>query len=477
MKREWWTRIRLVGLMMGAFSILAPQVEKQASSTMSDQTEVSVTVYNDNLALIKDSRQVLLPEGTFHFRFEDVASQIDPTSLSILSLTDPGNFQVLEQNYEYDLINPQKLLSKYLGKIIYLSIKDKEGKEQLVEATLLSAEGGGVYQIGDKIYLGSEGRVVLPELPEGLISKPTLIWLLNTRKSARHTLQASYLTQGMQWKADYVSILNEKDDRLDLTGWVTIENHSGATYTDASLKLVAGTVHRVPPPYPKYEYAAAEMRAPGAAPPQFREEAFFEYHLYTLERRTTLHDNETKQMTLLEASSVPVQKKFQLEGQRFWFTSRMSEKQEQKVGVYLELENAKKNNMGIPLPKGTFRVYKKDSSGAIQFIGEDSIDHTPRDEMIRVKIGEAFDIAADRVQTDYKIIAPGVYEVAFDIQVRNHKNDDVIVEALEPVWGDWQILSSTFEPRKVSASFVKFLIPVQANGKSTLSYRVRIHSY
>lgn len=469
--------IALVALAAGVLALgggPAPgKAAPMAGTTLADQTGIAITIYNDNLALVKDTRSVTLSDGTFPFKFEDVAANIDPTSISIVSLNDPANFSVLEQNYEYDLVNTQALLTKYLGKEVWLVPKDKTDTDEKTVATLLSTDG--VYKIGEQIAINPPGRVVLPALPEGLISKPTLVWLLDSGKQEKHTLQASYLTSGMQWKADYVAVLNDKDNKLDLTGWVTITNSSGGTYKNATLKLVAGTVHRAPAPQPPYAMEGARMMAAKAAP-QFAEESFFEYHLYTLDRPTTVADNETKQMTLLEANNAAVAKKFQLEGQRYYYQSRVSEKQEEKIGVYLELVNSKANNMGIPLPKGTFRVYKKDSSGSLQFIGEDSIDHTPKDETIRVKIGDAFDIAADRVQTDYRPTSDGsAVEVAFDITVGNHKNEDVVVEDLEPVWGEWKVISSTLDWQKASATFIRYAIPVKANGKTVLSYRIRTH--
>ncbi|HWR90223.1 MAG TPA: DUF4139 domain-containing protein, partial [Dissulfurispiraceae bacterium] len=341
---------------------------------------------------------------------------------------------------------------------------------------LLSNNGGPIYRLGDEITFGHPGRVVFPGVPENLISQPTLVWMFRNSLSSAQKVEASYLTNGITWRADYVVTLNAGDDRADLTGWVTIDNRSGATYKNASLKLVAGDVHRVKDEqeYRDRMYRMAKAEAMPAAP-QFKEEEFFEYHIYTLQRPSTIKENQTKQIRLLEAEKVPVRKELLYRGGRHLYTSRYGDTTPaQKVGVYVEIENRKANNLGMPLPKGTVRVYKQDSEGSLQFVGEDAIDHTPKDEKIRIKLGEAFDVAVTRKQTDWKKIAYDTYEAAFEIALRNHKKEDVTVKVVEPIPGDWTMVSTSHEFVKTEASIAEFRIAVPVDREVKLTYRVKM---
>jgi hypothetical protein len=442
------------------------------TSTLKDQQNVSVTIYNSNVGLVKDTRLIDLKSGTHELKFMDVAAKIDPTTVHIKSLTNGTGLEVLEQNYEYDLLNPQKLLEKYVGQKVQLATLNPETKkEEIVEAILLSTQGGNIFQIGDKIHIGHHGRVLLSKIPENLIPQPTLVWMLENRSSKPQKLEASYLTSGINWKADYVAVLNKLDTLTDLTGWVTIDNRSGATYQKALLKLVAGDIHRVQPEM-KMDYARP-MAAAKEASQQFKEESFFEYHLYTLDRRTTIKDNQTKQMTLLDANQVPLKKLFLFAGYPHYYYAQDQRSSKQKVGVFLELENSKKSNLGIPLPKGTIRVYKEDKDGSLQFIGEDRIDHTPKDEKFKIKIGEAFDVIGERVQTDYKRLGRNLFEVAFEVSLRNHKNEDIKVLVEEPIPGDWEMLSNTHSYEKLSAHLIRFEVPVAKDKEVKVKYRIR----
>lgn len=443
---------------------------------LADQTSVMVTVYTVNLGLVKDRRTVHLAEGTSEVRFTDVASHIIPTSVHVKSLTDPGGFQVLEQNYEYDLLNPQKLLDKYVGKEVRLYSKNPYSeREEVVSATLLSNNGGPIFKIGDEITFGHPGRILFPGVPENLIAKPTLVWLIRNRHPSSQSIEASYLTDNITWRADYVLVLDERDEKADLSGWVTIDNRSGATYRNALLKLVAGDVRRVrdDAEFRDRMMRAAEMAV--KAEPQFREEAFFEYHLYTLDRPATIKDNQTKQIGLITAASVPVHKKLVFRGAPYYYSSRYGETMtNQKVSVFVEIHNTKERNLGVPLPKGVVRVYKLDAEDSLQFVGEDLIDHTPKDEKVKVKLGEAFDVVGSRKQTDWRKIAADTCEASFEISMRNHKSDDVVVDVVEPIPGDWTMLSSSHGYRKTEAFTAEFAIPVPKNGESKLTYRVRM---
>ena len=468
--------LRKVGFSIALVLILssAPGVYGQPlSSTLKDQQNVALTIYNSNVGLVKDLRVLDLKKGVQELKFMDVAGKIDPTTVHIKSLVDAGSLAVLEQNYEYDLLSPQKLLEKFVGQKVRLaSINPETKKEEIVEATLLSTQGGNIFQVGDKIHIGHPGRVVLPRIPENLIPQPTLVWLLDNKLPDKQRVEATYLTGGINWKADYVAVLNAADTQTDLTGWVTIDNRSGATYQNAQLKLVAGDIHRVREEkvVPR---AAAKLAAQEAAP-QFKEESFFEYHLYTLDRRTTVKDNQTKQMTLLQADQVPVKKLFIFSGSPQYYYHRYDQKPgKQKVAVFLEFENVQKNRLGMPLPKGTMRVYKQDREGSLQFIGEDQIDHTPKDEKFKLKIGEAFDVVGERVQTDYRSLGSNLYEVGFEVSLRNHKNEEVKVWVEEVIPGDWEMLSQTHSYEKLQSNRIRFEVPVAPNKETKVRYRVR----
>jgi hypothetical protein len=429
-----------------------------------------------NLGLVKDQRSINLPKGSGELKFMDVASQIIPASVHIKSLINDESLQVLEQNYEYDLLNPQKLLDKYVGKEVKLYTKNPyTEREEIVTATLLSNNGGPIFKIGDEITFGHPGRIIFPSVPENLISKPTLVWLIENSLKEQQKIEASYLTNNINWRADYVVTLNDKDTKADLSGWVTIDNKSGTTYKDAKIKLVAGDVNRVKDEseYKEKMMRVAEMAAKAA--PQFKEEEFFEYHIYTLQRPSTIKDNQTKQISLVTADSIPVKKELLYHGATYYYYNRYGEAiTNQKIGVFIEIENKKDHNLGIPLPKGTVRVYKQDSEGSLQFVGEDSIDHTPKDEKVRVKLGDAFDVVGSRKQTDWKKIASDTYEAAFEISLRNHKKEDVFVKVIEPIPGDWTILNSSHEYKKAEAFTAEFNIPVPKDQETKLTYRVRM---
>ncbi len=462
-----------------ALAALAP-ADKAApvTSTLDDQQSVSLTIYNVNLGLVKDLRTLKLPKGIGKLRFMDVASQIIPTSVHIKSLVNPGSLIVLEQNYEYDLLNPQKLLDKYVGKEVKLYTKNPyTEREELVSATLLSNNGGPIFRIGDEITYGHPGRIIFPGVPEDLMAKPTLVWLAENNLLNGQKVEASYLTNGINWRSDYVVTLNDKDDRADLSGWVTIDNKSGATYRNAKVKLVAGDVNRVKDEhdYKDKLMRVAEMGLAKAAAPQFKEESFFEYHIYTLQRTATVKDNQTKQISLVQADTIPVKKEFIFRGAPYYYYGQHGEiSSNQKVGVFVEIDNRKENNLGMPLPKGTIRVYKHDSEGSLQFIGEDSIDHTPVKEKIRIKLGDAFDVKGGRKMTTWKKLMFNRYEAAYEISLRNHKKEDVVVKVIEPIPGDWTMVESSHEYQKTEAFTAEFSIPVPRDGETKVTYRVRM---
>ena len=456
------------------FSSAAISGEKVSKSTIDDQVAVEVTVYNSNFGLIKDTRKVSLSLGKGELRFMDVASHIMPVTVHAKSLNYPEGFSILEQNYEYDLMNANKLLDKYVGRKIKLIVWNEfQDRKEVVEATLLSNNQNQIYKINDEIFLGHPGIKVLPEIPENLIAKPTLTWLYDNKNKADHDLEVSYLTNNISWKADYVVVLNVDDTSADVSGWVTLDNKSGATYKNASLKLIAGDVHRAEEQFEDRVYMMKQMER--AAAPQFEEKAFFEYHIYDLQRKTTIKDKQTKQVSLLEATGAKIQKELLVYGIRSYFTRLYrGQTPKQTVNVYVKFENTKENSLGMPLPAGIMRLYKQDDEGSLQFIGEDRIDHTPKNEEVSLKIGEAFDVVAERIQTDFKKITTRLHESEWEVTLRNHKEEDVKVGIVEPLYGNWTVISNSHPYEKVDAFTIRFNIDVPKDKEVKVKYRIRV---
>ena len=442
-------------------------------STAKDRKKVSVTVYNGNFGLVREVRDTNLAVGRVGLEFRDVAQQIQPETVHIRSLTDADGLSIFEQNYRYDLLNPTTLLAKYVGKHVKLHRwLYREGREEVVDAEVMSVNESPVFKVGGEITYGYPGRLSFPEIPENLIAKPTLVWLLGS-DDARQDVEVTYVTRGMTWKSDYVLTLDAKDEVADLVGWVTLTNASGANYENAELKLVAGDVQRVETQTAD-DFAEVTKSLEKKEDANFKEEGFFEYHLYTLGRKTSLLEKEQKQVTLLEAEGLHVDKRLVFNGTEGYFRSRLGEiGKNQKVGVYLDIQNKEDNHLGMPLPKGTVRVYKSDASGAKQFIGEDNIDHTPRDEKIRIKMGEAFDVVADRTQMSWGGLGNCGAESSWEIAVRNHKDGAERVELVEPAGGDWEIVSSSHPATRKDAHTFSFDVNVPAKGEVKVTYRVR----
>lgn len=423
---------------------------------------VQITIYNDNLALVKDTRNLEFQRGLFDLSFTDVAAAIDPTSVSFSAVGTPGSVNLLEQNYRYDLVSSEKILEKYIDKSI--RVLTKEGK--LHEGTLLSSDG-----VALTLRMNDGGLVIVnraevadlsfPSLPEGLITRPTLVWKLNSDLDGKHASEVRYLTTQIGWNAQYVANVSASETELDLAGWVSIDNHSGATYDDASIKLIAGDVNRVRPPTPRGKMTMETMAMADAA--GFEERAFFEYHMYTLQRPSTIRDNEIKQLSLFEPARVKATKIFSYDGAR----------DATKVRVSMEFVNSAESGLGIPLPRGTIRVMKADTDGSLEFVGEDQIDHTPKDEKVRAMLGNAFDVVGERVQLNQRQISERVSESDFQIKLRNHKTTDIVVTVIEHNWGDWKITQQSHEDTKKDANKAEWQIPVKADGETILTYTVR----
>jgi len=464
---------------------LAAATPGEIQTTQRDQKSLAVTIYNGDLALVKDQRVVKLPKGDASLAFQEVSAQIKPETALLRDLTEPKGFWTYEQNFDFDLLTPSALLDKYVGRTVTVVSQrpnpDGAGSKEVREqATVLATNQGVVLQYADRIETGVNGRIVYPDVPANLRARPTLILSVHSPVEKAQTLELSYLTGGLSWKADYVANLAADEKTMDLSGWVTLTNQSGIAYPDATLQLVAGDVNRVQPQRRYRAVAEMASMAPPPPPAPMAEQSLFEYHLYTLDRPTTIAANQTKQVALLSASSVPVTKDLVLEGQPYYYQSNYGELGATlKVGVYLRFDNREANRLGMPLPKGIVRVYKQDSEGRAQFVGEDHIDHTPKNETVKLKLGESFDVTGHRKQTDYKDLGRDskrrqVSESAFEIRLKNAKKEAQTVIVREPIPGDWDMVSSSLPFTKPTSGTAEFKVPVPAEGETILTYRVRV---
>jgi len=457
-----------------------PAETQDQTTTLDDQTELAITVYNSDIALVRDVRQLQLPRGTGSLRFMDIAATVNPATVHFRSLTEPTRVSVLEQNYEYDLLEPDKLLRKYVGRDVTLVRTRQEGgstRQEEVTARLLSYNNAPVWRIGNEIVTGMHAdHIRFPELPETLFSRPTLIWTVENDGAARQRVEASYLAGKLAWNADYVLTVSRDDRSAGVDGWVTLTNNSGTAFRNAKLQLVAGDLNRVRQELRKM-VASEAMDAPRPASAQMAQESFSDYHLYTLQRKTTINNSQTKQVSMLNGTNVPVQKRYVVEGQRFYYHNAQHPGSPLKdvVQVFYQFKNEAKGGLGMPMPAGTGRVYQEDSKGAVQFVGEDGINHTPKDETLNLKIGNAFDVVCERNQVDFEKIASNVYEFEYEITLRNHKAVPVTVEVNEPIGGTWRMVRSSHEHTKTAAWAAQFNVPVRADGEAVLKYRVRVN--
>lgn len=475
-----------LSLSAGLFSAAA-YAEQQP---VSDSQGVSLTIYNQNFGLVKDIRSIDLKDGINYVRFEDVAARIDPTSVSFQSVTAPNAVVVREQNYQYDLMDPNTILSKSIGKRVKFRQFLQGGAVQELSGVLLNSpqtsvsdpdgnvsvrHQGLVVQTDNGVVLNPSGQVELAELPSGLVSKPSLVWKLETSKAGKHSTEIAYQTGGLNWRCDYVMVSNADDSNADFTSWVTLDNKSGATYKNAALKLLAGDVHRVTEQPRPVMYKAMAMEAARAPAPQFKEQSFAEYHLYTLQNKTDVNQNETKQLSLFNAADVPSKKLFiyEPEGSEFGY-GIYRETDNQKVKVKLEIQNTEANHLGMPMPKGKVRVYKKDQDGSLQFVGEDMIDHTPRDEKVRLYLGDAFDLVGERKQTNYQQVSDRVNRASYEISLRNHKDEPVTITAVEHSWGQWKILKSNQPYVKKDSKTFEFSVKVPKRGEVKILFDIEV---
>jgi hypothetical protein len=427
---------------------------------------VSLTVYNSDLALVKDLRVLKIDQGVHEVRFPSVAERIDPTSVHFKVLEGP-DAAVWEQNYRFDLASSSKILEKYLEKDIDVIGEDAD----LFTGKLVSFDGGTLVLdqgrgTGPVVTLNREkvAYIRFPSLPSGLISRPSLVWRIGADRGGDRLVEVTYMTSSINWHAEYVGVIDEADESIDLAAWVSIDNRSGATYRDAQLDLVAGDVHRVRDTRRMMvDEMMVEAEAPMAkAAPEFAEEALFEYYLYKLDTPATVADREIKQLTFFPSTLVEVEKVFEFD--RYM---------RQDVRVLLEFDNSEEAGLGRALPAGKVRMYKEDSAEDLQFIGEDRIDHTPKDEEVSLYLGNAFDLRAEWKTVDSRKVTNRIHEEDYEISLRNHKDEPVVIRVVDRPWGFWSVMATTHEYEKVEANRIEFQIPIDPDGEVLLKYTIR----
>ncbi len=464
-----------VSLVLLAGLAHAAEPVKDAESSVRDREAVAVTIYNDDLALVKERRRLDLPAGLTRLSLRDVAAHMRPETAFLRALNG-APVSLIEQTFDYDLLTPQKLLEKYLGReVTVIRSNPATGEEHRERATVLAAGEGTVLRFADRIEAGVPGRLAFDSVPASLHERPTLSVLLEAA-GGKQTVELSYLTSGASWRADYVANLAPDDKSLDLSGWVTVSNRSGVGFDDVSLQLVAGTVHRARPAGLAREFAAPQLAAARAMAPEPVQESLMDYHLYRYERATSIADNQTKQLALFSANMVPVRREYVLRSNDWIYRDKYKPVgQKQKPIVLLSFDN-KGGQLGKPLPAGTVRVYARDAKGATQFVGEDRIEHTAKNETVKLDLGEAFDITSERTQTAFRRIAKNVVESSWHLELRNAKDEAVSVKVQEPMPDDWEIVQESQAHTRDSAHEASWNVQIPAGATATLEYTVRVTS-
>ncbi|MEK7792673.1 MAG: DUF4139 domain-containing protein [Pseudomonadota bacterium] len=471
-------KLLMIGLLGTPISGTATPFDEKIS-TIADQSSLAITIYQQDLALIKDSRSVYLDRDHNQLTWHAVSARLQPETAFLRNITHPAGFSIREQNFNPDVLSPQKLLEKHVQKpVTIIRTNPANGQETSETAMVVTAQGGVILKFPDRIETGIPGRLVFPAIPDGLYDKPVLTAALINPVAGKQGLVLTYLSTGLSWQADYIVELGERDDQINLTGLATLTNRSGATYSNARLQLVAGDLNRINRPRAASP-AMLKMVAESASDDGMQTDALFEYHRYTLQRPATLFDNQTKQVTFMSATRVPVHRIYLLQGENHYYTGQYNQAgSPQKVNVLISFQN-EGDGLGVPLPKGIMRVYKTDSHADTQYVGEDYIDHTPARAVIRLRLGHAFDLMAEKKQTDFKKLDTTPhnrhFETAYQITLKNTKKEAVTLTIHEPIPGDWTILSESAPHQKLAANLVEWKVNVPADSETTVTYRVRVN--
>ena len=443
----------------------------------SAQEALAVTIYNDDLALVKDRRRIDLAQGENRLAWRNVSVRIRPETALLGETSGQLPVNLIEQNFDFDLLTPESLLQKYVGRTVQVIRTNDAGEQEVEDAVVLAANQGTVLRYADRIETAVVGHLAFPDVPENLRDQPTLVLHLDAGAAGEGLFELSYLTGGLAWKADYVADLSADGTEMDINGWVTLTNQSGIAYRSAQVQLVAGEVHQIQEQMPTNMMARGMPMMADAAMPE--QESIAEYHLYTLPRLTDILNNQTKQVALLSAPRVPVTRELVARGQPYAYQSRsMDGWTKLPVAATLRFEN-KDGSLGIPLPKGVMRVYAKDSRGNAQFVGEDAVDHTPKNETVMLKLGESFDMTARRRQTEFKKLAGSsaydyAYESGFELELKNAKDTPAEVKVIETVPGDWTILQESQPHTKEASNLASWRVRIPAEGAATLTWRVQV---
>ncbi len=461
-------------------------------NAFAQQNSLTVTIYNQDLALIHEVRTLQIPRGEQSVEFKDVAETIDPTSLQVRSLTSPDRLRILDQNYEYDLINVKNLLDKYVGKRLRVVLPDPKGAEgaKLVrEGTLLANNDKPIFRFdgnaadpaqatAGEVYVGNYDAIMLPELPEGLRPQPTLVWLVDNQGEQGQQIEVSYLAGNIGWKADYVLKLDRNNTAGALSGWVTLDNKSGKYFQDAELKLVAGDVHKVKPEEGP-EMALRQMKAAAVADEALTQEEMFEYHLYSLGRRVNIANKQTKQVSLLQSPSVTLEKRLVGRWGGQWYDASRLGVQKEKIAVYLKFKNVRESGLGIPLPRGIVRAYQESGDGTLIFVGEDLMEHTGKGVEVELKMGDSFDVVVERKQTEFKKVGANTVRYKWELRIKNGKDVPQKVELEEMLDGDWKIVEASSKYEKIDAKRIRFTVealPSSAGEDTIVTYMAEIAS-
>jgi len=454
-----------------------------------------LTIYNQDFAVVKEVRRINLRDGESEFRMDDVSARLDPSSVILLDLNDPNGLKILEQNYESEPVSQGLLLKKFEGKEILFEIIDADGKSKILKkgkvirsgyqsqslaygynySQQVASAGSPIIEMDGKIRFGLPGTPLFEGISEDSFLKPTLLWKLWSKEGGAHNVELSYITGGLKWEANYNAVFPEKGQELDLIGWITIDNRSGKDFKDASVKLMAGDVHRVQELRQQYYYPMAKMaREDVLAPPPVTEKAFEEFHLYSLNRKTDVRDNEVKQVEFIRAVKVPSEKIYVYDPANAWrYSYGSGENADKKIWVMIEFKNREKDHLGMALPKGKIKVYRKDEDGRNEFIGEDSIDHTPKDEDVRLYIGNAFDIVGEWRQSNYVVNDDKDFaDESFEVKLRNHKKETVEVRVIQHLyrWANWTIKGNSEPYEKIDSATVQFKVKVKPDQEKIITY-------